>query len=57
MTDTGSPTRCTPKRAARTGSRWITRGAETKPDRSVVLVAATQAEAEERAQQWAEHGR
>jgi hypothetical protein len=36
---------------------WITRGAETKPERSVVLVGATQAEAEERAKQWAEHGR
>ena len=28
---------------------WITRGGESKPDRSIVLVAATEAEAEERA--------
>lgn len=33
---------------------WITRGADTKPERSVVLVAATQEEAEARARQWAE---
>jgi hypothetical protein len=33
---------------------WITRGADTKPDRSIVLVAASQAEAEERARRWAE---
>ena len=33
---------------------WITRGSETKPDRSIVLVAATQDEATERARRWAE---
>jgi hypothetical protein len=33
---------------------WITRGSETRPDRSVVLVAASEAEAEERARRWAE---
>jgi hypothetical protein len=33
---------------------WITRPGSTKPDRSVVLVAATQVEAEERARRWAE---
>jgi hypothetical protein len=33
---------------------WITRGSEQKPDRSVVLIAASQAEAEERARAWAE---
>lgn len=33
---------------------WLTKGSETKPDRSVVLVAASQAEAEERARLWAE---
>jgi hypothetical protein len=33
---------------------WITRGGATKPDRSVVLVAANQAEAEARARRWAE---
>jgi hypothetical protein len=33
---------------------WITRGSETKPDRSVVLIAATQPEAEARARQWAD---
>jgi hypothetical protein len=33
---------------------WITRGAETKPDRSIVLVAASQAEAEQRIRRWAE---
>jgi hypothetical protein len=36
---------------------WITRGTETKPDRSIVLIAATQAEAEERARRWAESDR
>ena len=33
---------------------WVTRDGSTKPDRSVVLVAATQQEAEARARQWAE---
>jgi hypothetical protein len=33
---------------------WITRGSDTKPDRSIVLVAASQSEAEERARRWAE---
>jgi hypothetical protein len=33
---------------------WITRGSETKPDRSVILIAASQSEAEERARRWAE---
>ena len=33
---------------------WITRGGETKPHRSVLLIAASQAEAELRARQWAE---
>ncbi|MGE3705094.1 MAG: hypothetical protein AB7I13_07460 [Vicinamibacterales bacterium] len=33
---------------------WVTKGSETKPDDSVVLVAASQAEAEERARLWAE---
>jgi hypothetical protein len=33
---------------------WITRGAETKPDRSVVLIGETQAEAEANARRWAE---
>ncbi len=33
---------------------WITRNGETKPDRSVILVAASQKEAEARARQWAE---
>jgi hypothetical protein len=36
---------------------WVTRGAETKPDRSVVLVAASQEEAEARARRWAESQR
>jgi hypothetical protein len=36
---------------------WITRGSDTKPDRSVVLVAASEAEAQERARQWAEQSR
>jgi hypothetical protein len=36
---------------------WITRAGETKPDRSVVLVAASQAEAEDRARRWAEQTR
>jgi hypothetical protein len=32
---------------------WLTREGSTKPDRSVVLVAATEQEAEERAKRWA----
>ena len=33
---------------------WITREGGTKPDRSVVLVAASQEEALDRARRWAE---
>ncbi len=33
---------------------WITRGGSVKPERSVVLVGATQAEAEDAARQWAD---
>jgi hypothetical protein len=33
---------------------WVSRDGSGKPDRSVVLVGATQAEAEARARQWAE---
>jgi hypothetical protein len=33
---------------------WVTRGAETKPDRSVVLIGKTQEEAESNARAWAE---
>jgi hypothetical protein len=33
---------------------WVTRGGESKPDRSIVLVAASEAEARERARRWAE---
>jgi hypothetical protein len=33
---------------------WITRGSETTPYRSVVLIAASQEEAEARARLWAE---
>jgi hypothetical protein len=33
---------------------WITRDGSTKPYRSVVLVAASQEEAEARARRWAE---
>ena len=33
---------------------WITRAGSDKPDRSVILVAASQEEAEARAKQWAE---
>jgi hypothetical protein len=33
---------------------WLTVGAETKPERSIILIAATQEEAEARARQWAE---
>jgi hypothetical protein len=36
---------------------WLTRTGETKPERSIVLVAATRAEAEERARRWAEQTR
>lgn len=33
---------------------WITRAGSSKPERSVVLVAATQQEAEDRARRWAD---
>ncbi len=33
---------------------WITRGAGSKPERSVLIVGATQAEAEAAAKEWAE---
>jgi len=33
---------------------WITRDGATKPDRSILLVAASQQEAEARAKRWAE---
>lgn len=33
---------------------WISRDGGGKPDRSVVLVAASRAEAEDRARRWAE---
>jgi hypothetical protein len=33
---------------------WISRNPDGKPERSIVLVAASQAEAEERARRWAE---
>ena len=33
---------------------WITRGSETKPDRSVVHIAANREEAESRARRWAD---
>jgi hypothetical protein len=33
---------------------WVTRGADQKPDRSIILVAASREEAEARARRWAE---
>jgi hypothetical protein len=33
---------------------WVTRGGATLPERSVILIAANQKEAEERARRWAE---
>jgi hypothetical protein len=33
---------------------WIIRAGSTKPDRSILLVAASREEAEARARQWAE---
>jgi hypothetical protein len=33
---------------------WLTVGADPKPERSIILIAATQAEAEARARQWAD---
>jgi hypothetical protein len=33
---------------------WLTRGGETRPEHSVILVAASQEEAEARAQRWAD---
>jgi hypothetical protein len=33
---------------------WVTRGDDTKPDRAVILVAASKADAEDRARKWAE---
>ena len=36
---------------------WVTRGGETTPERSVIVIAATQAEAEARGKQWGEQTR
>jgi hypothetical protein len=33
---------------------WLTVESDPKPERSIVLIAATQAEAEARARQWAD---
>ena len=33
---------------------WLTAGADAKPERSIILIAATQEQAEARARQWAE---
>ena len=33
---------------------WITQGSETKPYRSVILIAANQADAEARGKDWAD---
>ncbi len=33
---------------------WITRGSSTKPEQSVIVVGATQAEAEASARRWAD---
>jgi hypothetical protein len=33
---------------------WVTRAGETKPDRAIILVAASKADAEDRARKWAE---
>ena len=33
---------------------WLTSGADAKPERSIILIAATQEEAEDRARRWAE---
>jgi hypothetical protein len=33
---------------------WITRAGDTKPERSVIVVGATRAEAEAAARQWAD---
>jgi hypothetical protein len=36
---------------------WVTRGGGAKPDRSIVVVAANQEDAEARARQWAEQSK
>jgi hypothetical protein len=33
---------------------WVTRGDDLKPDRAIILVAASREEAERRARRWAE---
>lgn len=33
---------------------WVTRGTDTKPDRSIILIGASQPEAEANAKRWAE---
>jgi len=33
---------------------WLTIAGETKPERSIILIAATREEAEARARQWAD---
>jgi hypothetical protein len=36
------------------GTAWLTLGAAPKPERSIVLIAATEEEAQARARAWAE---
>jgi hypothetical protein len=54
MTSSGGPYQIHTQARGPHWIAWITRGSETKPDRSVVLVAASQKEAEEHAKRWVE---
>ena len=53
MTTTGSYTIHTEARGPH-WIAWLTAGADAKPERSIILIAATQEQAEARARQWAE---
>jgi hypothetical protein len=54
MTPTDSPYQIHSEARGPHWIAWITRGTDIKPDRSVVLIAASQKEAEARARRWAE---
>jgi hypothetical protein len=54
MTASGTPYTIHTEAHGRHWVGWIAREGGTKPDRSILLIAATQEEAEARARQWAE---
>jgi hypothetical protein len=54
MTTSGTPYDVHSEARGRHWVAWITRAGATKPERSILLVAASQEEAEARARRWAE---